>query len=121
MVAAHLDAARRGAKATGNVVLLKGPSTVIAAPGGETWVVVGAPPQLASAGTGDVLSGLLGTLLAKGLPPLEAAKAGAWLHAEAGRLGSVDHRAGLLASDLLDLLPTILSEHSPERRPRWTN
>ena len=64
---AALPAARRAAEVTGQVVVLKGSSTVIAEPGGDTWVVTQAPPQLASAGTGDVLSGCLGALLAKGL------------------------------------------------------
>jgi NAD(P)H-hydrate epimerase len=118
--ASHLEAVRRGAEITGNVLLLKGSSTVIAAPGGDTWVVAQGPPQLATAGTGDVLSGLLGTLLAKGSSPLEAAKAGAWLHAEAGRLGAPAHRAGVRALDLLELLPPVLSAHAPERRASWT-
>ena len=52
------------------------------------------PPQLASAGTGDVLSGIIGALLAKGLEPFEAAYAGAWIHAEAGRLLAADVSAG---------------------------
>ena len=84
--ASHLAAARRAAAATGQVVLLKGSSTLIVAPSGDTRVVVQGPPQLASAGTGDVLSGIIGALLAKGLEPFEAAYAGAWIHAEVGRL-----------------------------------
>ena len=76
LAASALAAARRAAAATGQVVLLKGSSTVIAAPSGETRAVVQGPPQLASAGTGDVLSGIIGTLLAKGLEPFEAAYAG---------------------------------------------
>lgn len=115
-----LRAARRGAELTGQVVLLKGSSTVIAGPGGETWVVAQGPPQLASAGTGDVLSGCIGALLAAGMTTLEAAKAGAWLHAEAGRRGAGVYSGGLMAQDVLELLPVVLAEHIFERRPGWS-
>lgn len=91
---AALPAARRAAEVTGQVVVLKGSSTVIAEPGGDTWVVTQGPPQLASAGTGDVLSGCLGALLAKGLSPAEAARAGVWVHAEAGRWGAAAFPGG---------------------------
>ena len=116
---APLAAARRAAASTGQVVVLKGSSSIIAASEGEAWVVAQGPPQLASAGTGDVLSGVLGALLAKGMAPLEAAKAGVWLHAEAGRLGARLRPEGLLAGDLLDLLPEVLKSHVHERRPTW--
>ena len=116
---APLAAARRAAAGTGQVVVLKGSSSIIAAPEGEAWVVAQGPPQLASAGTGDVLSGCLGALLAKGMAPLEAAKAGVWLHSEAGRLGARFRPEGLLAGDLLDLLPEVLKSHVHERRPTW--
>ncbi|MHB9150824.1 MAG: NAD(P)H-hydrate dehydratase [Thermoleophilia bacterium] len=115
-----LRAARRGAERTGQVVVLKGSSTVVAAPGGETWVIAQGPAQLASAGTGDVLSGCIGALLAAGMPPLEAAKAGVWLHAEAGRRGAAVYVGGLLAQDVLELLPVVLAEHVFERRPGWS-
>lgn len=115
-----LRAARRGAQRTGQVVVLKGSSTVVAAPGGETWVIAQGPAQLASAGTGDVLSGCIGALLAAGMPTLEAAKAGAWLHAEAGRRGAAVYVGGLLAQDVLELLPVVLAEHVFERRPGWS-
>lgn len=115
----HLAAARRGARATGQVVLLKGSSTVVATPEGRTWAVAGAGPQLASAGTGDVLSGVIGTLLARGMAPAEAAAAGAALHAEAGRRAGVVSRGGVLAGDLLGYLPAVLSERIYERRPGW--
>ena len=116
---APLLGARKAAALTGQVVVLKGSSTIIAAPDEATWVVVQGPPQLASAGTGDVLSGCLGALLAKGMSPLDAAKAGVWLHAEAGRLGALERPEGLLAGDLLDLLPEVLRLHVHERRPTW--
>ena len=115
-----LQAARRGAELTGQTVLLKGSSTMVVAPGGETWVIAQGPPQLASAGTGDVLSGCIGALLATGMPTLEAAKAGAWLHAEAGRRGAAVYTKGLMAQDVLELLPVVLAEHVFERRPGWS-
>ncbi len=114
-------AARRAAKECGQVVLLKGSSTVVAAPDGRTRVIVQGPPQLASAGTGDVLSGVIGALLAKGLEPFEAAYAGAWIHAEAGRLGAGAHPHGIPAGALLGLLPEVISEHVYERGPSWRN
>jgi len=121
LAASGLAAARSAAAATGQVVLLKGSSTVIAAPSGETRVVVHGPPQLASAGTGDVLSGIIGTLLAKGLEPFEAAYAGAWIHAEAGRLGAETDPQGVLAGDLVDLIPEAIADRIYERRPSWTS
>jgi ADP-dependent NAD(P)H-hydrate dehydratase / NAD(P)H-hydrate epimerase len=121
LAVASLAAARRAAVATGQVVLLKGSSTVIAAPSGQTRVVVQGPPQLASAGTGDVLSGIIAALLAKGLEPFEAAYAGAWIHAEAGRLGAETDPQGILAGDLVELLPEVIADHIYERRPSWTN
>jgi ADP-dependent NAD(P)H-hydrate dehydratase / NAD(P)H-hydrate epimerase len=117
--AASLAAARRAATVTGQVVLLKGSSTVIAAPSGETRAVVQGPPQLASAGTGDVLSGVIGALLAKGLEPFEAAYAGAWIHAEAGRLGAYTDPQGILAGDLVELLPEVIADRIYERGPSW--
>ena len=115
-----LVAARRAAATTGQVVLLKGSSTIVADPAGRTRVIVQGPPQLASAGTGDVLAGVIGALLAKGLEPFEAAYAGAWLHAEAGALGAETDPQGVLAGDLLDLLPVVIAECIYERRPSWT-
>jgi NAD(P)H-hydrate epimerase len=115
----YLAAARRAAQVTGQTVLLKGSSTIVVAPTGETRVVVQGPPQLASAGTGDVLSGVIGALLAKGLEPFEAAYGGAWLHAEAGRLRAAIAPQGILAGDLLDLLPQVVADRVYERGPSW--
>lgn len=119
LAAAALPAARRAAAATGQVVLLKGSATVIATPSGAARAVVQGPPQLASAGTGDVLSGIVGTLLAKGLEPFEAAYAGAWIHAEAGRLGAMTDPQGILAGDLTELIPEVIADRIYERGPSW--
>jgi NAD(P)H-hydrate repair Nnr-like enzyme with NAD(P)H-hydrate dehydratase domain len=94
---------------------------VVADPSGEARVVVQGPPQLASAGTGDVLSGVVGALLAKGLEPFEAAYAGAWIHAEAGRTGALVDAQGILAGDLLELIPGVVAERTYDRRPSWTS
>jgi NAD(P)H-hydrate repair Nnr-like enzyme with NAD(P)H-hydrate dehydratase domain len=86
-------------------VLLKGPATVVANPDGRVLVVTAGDERLATAGTGDVLSGIIGALLAQGLSAFEAAAVGAWIHGRAGRLGP---RRGLIASDLLPLIPQVL-------------
>ncbi len=80
----------------------KGSTTVVADPGGAALAVTTGDARLATAGTGDVLSGVLGALLAMGLEPLHAAAAAAWLHGRASTLGPA---RGLVASDLPDLLP----------------
>ena len=99
-------AAREAAKEWNQVVVLKGARTVIAEPGGRTAVSPFENPALASAGTGDVLAGTIGALLAQGLGTFEAAQLGVYLHGMAGeavraRLGD----SGLLASDLCPELP----------------
>jgi NAD(P)H-hydrate epimerase len=99
--AARAVAARDAASAWGQVVVLKGARTVIAAPDGKVAVAPFENPALATGGTGDVLSGTIGALLAQHLPPYDAARLGVYLHGLAGdsvrdRLGD----AGLLASDL---------------------
>ena len=93
------------------VVLLKGPYTVIAAPGGDLAVLPVATAALATAGTGDILAGAITGLLAQGLSPFHAACLGAWLHGRAGEL--CEERigcAGVVASDLLPLLPAAMNE-----------
>jgi hydroxyethylthiazole kinase-like uncharacterized protein yjeF len=101
--AARAIAAGDAATTWGQVVVLKGAKTVIAAPDGSVAVAPFENPALASGGTGDVLSGVIGSLLAQGLAPFAAARLGVYLHGLAGeavaeRLGD----AGLLASDLPD-------------------
>jgi ADP-dependent NAD(P)H-hydrate dehydratase / NAD(P)H-hydrate epimerase len=95
---APIDRARAAADMTGAVVVLKGPSTIIAAPSGETALQAESPAKLATAGSGDVLAGLITGLMAQGLSPFAAAQAGVWLHADAAR--KVPHQA-MTAEDLL--------------------
>ena len=100
-------AVRQLAEATGAVVLLKGPTTLVAEPGGSVLAVTSGDHRLATAGTGDVLTGLLVALLAQGMAPLPAAAAAAHLHGAAGDLACP---RGLVAGDLLDHLPVVLTE-----------
>jgi NAD(P)H-hydrate epimerase len=106
-VGAHrLAAAGRAAERFGAVVLLKGADTIVRAPGGRTVVCDTGPPSLATAGTGDVLTGIVGAFLAKGLEPVDAAAAAAVAHGLAAR--AVPHQAGLVASDVAAALPAVL-------------
>ena len=106
----RLAAARRLAQATGAVVLLKGPLTAVAAPDAAAPDVLLADaggPALATAGSGDVLSGVIGAFCARGLPPLEAAALAAHVHGRAASLGPSE---GLVAGDLPGLVAELLSE-----------
>ena len=109
-----IDAAREAAKIAGCSVLLKGSVTIIAAPDGraELSIALGQRqvPWLATAGAGDVLAGFITGLLARGFDSFEAALAAAWLHVEcAGAFGP-----GLIAEDLPDMLPRVLSRYEAE-------
>ncbi len=100
-----LTAVRDAAARAGAVVLLKGADTVIAGPGGQTVLNAHAPATLATAGSGDVLAGLIGGLLAQRMPALEAAAAAAWMHGEAAYLLG----PGLIADDLCEKIPDVLN------------
>jgi hydroxyethylthiazole kinase-like uncharacterized protein yjeF len=102
----RIHAARAAAEASGAVVLLKGADTVIAHPDGRAAVNGHASPFLATAGSGDVLAGVIGGLMAQGMDAFTAACAGAWMHGEAGRrLGP-----GLTAEDLSPSLKDVLGD-----------
>jgi NAD(P)H-hydrate epimerase len=101
----RIDASRRLADATNAVVLLKGPTTIVARPGGDVLVVAEGDARLATAGTGDVLSGTIAALIARGADPFHAAAAGAFVHARAARSGP---REGVVASDIPAALPRTL-------------
>lgn len=109
----RLTRARRAAATSGTVILLKGSDTVVAAPDGRAAISVGAPPTLASGGTGDVLSGLIGGLLAQGMEPFEAACLGAWMHVQAAQLVG----PGLIAEDLIGMMPTVWRHLSGDDAP----
>ena len=86
-------------------MLLKGPTTVVASPNGATLLVTNGTERLATAGTGDVLAGLIGAFMAKGTPAMQAAAAAAWVHADAAARSS----DGMLAGDLTRLVPHVIA------------
>jgi NAD(P)H-hydrate epimerase len=116
VVARRWELAREAAATWGVVVLVKGPYTVIAEPTGALAVLPVATPALATAGTGDVLSGSIGGLLAQGMAPFVAACAGAWLHGQAGLLCAEEiGLAGVVAGDVAHRLPAALRQSMAHR------
>jgi NAD(P)H-hydrate epimerase len=105
----RLRTARESARRFASTLVLKGASTVCASPDGTAIVNTTGNPGMATIGTGDVLSGVIGGLTAQGMAPCEAAAAGVYLHGRAGDLAAQRYgQRSLLASDLLDLLPAAL-------------
>ena len=99
----------RAVELTCQVVLIKGATTFIGTPNGETLAFAGGGPGLATGGSGDVLAGLIGALLSRGQDPIAAAAWGVWLHGEAGRrLAEEQAPVGYLARELLPMIPSLL-------------
>jgi NAD(P)H-hydrate epimerase len=108
--ARRLEHAREAARRSGAIVVLKGDDTIVAEPEGRVGLSRGGSPGLATAGTGDVLSGILGAFLARGMVPFEAACAAVFAHAEAGRRAATARGGpdGVIAGDVVEELPRTL-------------
>lgn len=98
-----LEKTRLAAGNSGAIVVYKGADTVVAAQNGHAAIADNGPPSLATAGSGDVLAGMIAGLMAQGMPAFEAVNAAVWLHGEA----ATEFGAGLIAEDLPDMLPRV--------------
>ena len=107
----RLEFARKYAREWGHIVVLKGAFTVIASPDGRTTTIPVATPALAHAGTGDVLAGMIAGLRAQGMKAYDAARLGAWVHAQAGLIAAQiqGSSAAVLAGDVLEAIPDVLA------------
>ena len=106
----RLRHAREAAAISHAFVVLKGDDTLVAAPSGRVAISRGRAPGLATAGTGDVLSGVIGAMLAKGMPVAQAACASVYAHVRAGQIAAAPHGPdGVIASDVISALPAALS------------
>jgi hydroxyethylthiazole kinase-like uncharacterized protein yjeF len=101
-----VEQARAAATRAGAVIVFKGSDTVVAAPDGRAAIAPPASPWLASAGTGDVLTGVIAAMRARGLAPFEAACAGVWVHGRAAERAG----AGLIADDLVGRLNEVIAD-----------
>lgn len=108
----RVGAVQRLAADSGAVALLKGPRTLVATPRGQVRINLTGSPVLATAGSGDVLTGVIGALLARGLDPFDAAWVGAYLHGDAGRLAGSTLGEGTLAGDVVGHLPDAVQQVS---------
>jgi NAD(P)H-hydrate epimerase len=107
---ARLEHACEAARRAKSFVVLKGDDTLVVTPRGQVAVSRGNAPALATAGTGDVLSGVIGAMLAKGLAPAQAACAAVYVHVRAGQLAAAPHGPdGVIASDVIHALPEALN------------
>jgi NAD(P)H-hydrate epimerase len=103
---AQIDAAQRLADRSGAVIVVKGGPTVVVASEQSPWINDTGNPGMATAGSGDVLTGVVGGLLAQGLSTWQAARLGVWIHGMAGDLAAARRgQAGMIATDLLEALP----------------
>jgi NAD(P)H-hydrate epimerase len=113
----RLHHAREAAQRAEAILVLKGDDTLVVEPGGRVGISRGGSPALATAGTGDVLSGVIASLLAQGLDAFTAACAGVYLHAQAGRLAAarIGAAEGVIATDVIDSLPAARGSGQPPR------